>query len=266
MHELKNLSRRRLMRLSAGAMLSAGIWPGARAAEGAPAPAMRFVVLNDLHYMDQKDRPFLEKSLGLARQTAASLYLVAGDLTEDASEREMGGIKALLTGLAPLRVVRGNHDFLAAGGAGPYEQTFPGSINYTFEHGGWQFVALDTCEGTKSDVIIQPHTLEYVRATVPKLDRRRPTILYTHFPLGPDVRYRPKNADALLEFFKPLNLRAVFGGHFHSFTERVSGDVTLVTNRCCAFRRNNHDGTKEKGFFVCDARAGKIAREFVQVN
>jgi len=25
----------------------------------------------------------------------------------------------------------------------------------------------------------------------------------------------------------------------------------ITTNRCCALKRNNHDGTKEKGCFVC---------------
>ena len=38
------------------------------------------------------------------------------------------------------------------------------------------------------------------------------------------------------------------------------------TNRCCSFARNNHDGSKEKGFFVVDAKDGKLARTFVEVK
>src|SRR5438477_101047 len=64
---------------------------------------------------------------------------------------------------------------------------------------------------------------------------------------------------------KPLNLRSVFGGHYHAFTERKMGEVTLTTNRCCSFHVKNHDGTKEKGYFVCQAKDGKVERNFVEV-
>jgi hypothetical protein len=40
----------------------------------------------------------------------------------------------------------------------------------------------------------------------------------------------------------------------------------LTTNRCCAISRDNHDGTKEKGYFLCTASAGSIQREFVEVK
>jgi hypothetical protein len=49
-------------------------------------------------------------------------------------------------------------------------------------------------------------------------------------------------------------------------TQRTFGKTTLTTNRCCSFRRANHDGTKEKGFFLCRAKDGKIERKFVEVK
>ena len=46
---------------------------------------------------------------------------------------------------------------------------------------------------------------------------------------------------------------------------RVSGDnAPITTNRCCALKRFNHDGTKEKGYFVCDVVNGQINRRFVE--
>ena len=44
------------------------------------------------------------------------------------------------------------------------------------------------------------------------------------------------------------------------------GETVFTTNRCCAFARGNHDGTKEKGYFLCTARDGKFTREFVEVK
>ena len=69
-----------------------------------------------------------------------------------------------------------------------------------------------------------------------------------------------------VDCFRDHNLRAVFGGHFHGYTERKLGAVTLTTDKCCSLRHPNHDGTKEKGYFLCHARDGKIERKFVEVK
>ena len=69
----------------------------------------------------------------------------------------------------------------------------------------------------------------------------------------------------MLARFKEYNLRAVFNGHFHGFTARWFGRATVTTNRCCAISRENHDGTKEKGYFVCEAKDGNVIRTFVEV-
>jgi hypothetical protein len=45
----------------------------------------------------------------------------------------------------------------------------------------------------------------------------------------------------------------------------VSG-VAITTDKCCSLRRPNHDSSKEKGYFLCAAREGKIERRFVEVN
>ncbi len=145
-----------------------------------------------------------------------------------------------------------------------YEQFFP-KLNYYFKHRGWQVIGLDSSMGTLADkTTIQPHTLRWVDDHLPKMDKQEPTIIFTHFPMGPTVKYRPLNADALLERFKSYNLQAVFCGHWHGFSERQLGSATLTTNRCCALIRGNHDGTKEKGYFLCTAKDGKISREFVE--
>ena len=40
--------------------------------------------------------------------------------------------------------------------------------------------------------------------------------------------------------------------------------ATVTTNRCCALKRNNHDGTKQKGYFVCEVMEGVLVRRFVE--
>jgi 3',5'-cyclic AMP phosphodiesterase CpdA len=266
----RQISRRELMRHSAAALLAAGLWPGAlRAQEAAAAPELEFLCVNDLHFIDDNCIPFFQKMITKMREAspASRLLLVVGDLAQDGKPNELAGVRDVLTTLGiTTRVVMGNHDWTTQTERNVWNQTWPDSINYTFEHGGWQFVGLDSSEGVKyQNTSIQKETLDWVDSTLPKLDRRRPMVLFTHFPFGPQVKYRPANVDALLERFREFNLRAVFNGHFHGYTERTRGDTVITTNRCCSFRRDNHDGTAEKGFFVVRARDGRLTREFIEV-
>jgi len=265
------LTRRQMLRLSAGSLLAAGFWPGAMLAEGKDrSDEFHFLVVNDIHYQDKECGKWLEKIIkqmkGLAEKT--DFCLLAGDLAEHGRPDQLEPMRELCKTLdRPVHVVVGNHDYLTQEDRKAYEKNFPDRINYHFEHRGWQFVALDTTEGKLTrGTTIQPPTLSWLDHNLARLDKKKPMIVFTHFPLGPLVIGRPKNASALLERFKEYNLQAVYCGHWHGFTERRQNNVILTTNRCCSFRRHNHDGSKEKGYFLCHARNGKIERKFVEVN
>jgi len=226
-------------------------------------------VINDLHYLNNRCGPWFER---LIRQLKAlpnpiDFCLLVGDLAEDGKAEQLAPVRDLFKGLKmPVHVVVGNHDYQTNDDRKPYEDMFPRSLNYHFEHRGWQFVGLDSSHGRLPRVAVQEPTLRWLADTLPKLDKKRPTVVFTHFPLGPWVVYRATNAEDVLTPFKEFNLRAVYNGHFHGFTERKLGQTVLTTNRCCAFSKNNHDGTKEKGFFLCHAQEGKIERTFIEAK
>jgi len=267
---MKQYTRREaLERLSPAVLLSLGLWPGALRAATTNAESFRFIVVNDLHYLTE------ECSHWLVRMTAQmkshgniDLCIVAGDMTDQGKLEHHGAVREILNGLKmPLHVVIGNHDYLAGNSdRAPYEKTYPNSLNYAFAHRGWQFIALDTSEGLKFEkTSIPEHTFTWVDEQIGKFDKDRPTIIFTHFPMGPGVKYRPLNTDSLLERFKPLNLQSIFCGHYHAFTQTQFENAIVTTNRCCSLKRGNHDGTKEKGYFLCSARDGKVTREFVEL-
>ena len=273
-------TRRRMLQTSAGALLAGGLWPGRAWADAAPdAGAFTFLCVNDLHYFDKKGDDFFQRMVRQMNDTEdkgpdgkararPDFCLVLGDFAEDGTAEQLGAMRDHLKGLKmPTKFVVGNHDYVELDGRKPFEELFPGPPNYAFDHKGWQFVGLDTTHGRRgSKTAVQAPTLDWLKDNVPKLDKKRPTVLFTHFPMGWLVPSQPTNADAVLTPFKEYNLQAAFCGHFHASTERHKWDATITTNKCCSFYKPNHDFSKDKGYFLCHAKDGDVSRAFVEVR
>ena len=223
--------------------------------------------MNDLHYFDEKCAPFFRNVVAKMRESApdAAFCLLAGDLADGGKAEQFTPLREIFTGLGvPLHPVLGNHDFNLDGDRSAYDAAFPEKLNYFFQHSGWQFIGLDTTQGTDFDETkISDTTLAWLDATLPKLDAAAPTVAFTHFPLGKDVTYRPLNADAVLARLTKLNLRATFSGHWHGLNEQRLAAAELIVNRCCARVRGNRDGSPLKGWWVCHATPdGTITHKF----
>lgn len=267
----RRTSRREWIRNSAAATLALGLWPGcARFGANGRGGEFTFIQINDAHFSSPKCPEFFARVTESVRShpSRPELCLMVGDLAEKGTPQELGPMRDVLRGLGmPFYPVIGNHDYGSQSDRSAWDAIFPASLNYYFEHRGWQFVALDSSEGLKYEKTkIQPDTLRWADDNVRKLNRKLPTVLFTHFPLGPNTTYRPLNVDELLERFGQLNIVAVFNGHFHGFTERKVDETVFTTNKCCSIARGNHDKTTEKGYFLCRANDGRIEREFIEVK
>jgi 3',5'-cyclic AMP phosphodiesterase CpdA len=270
MPKVHNLSRRRFLQVSTGSLLAARLWPGALTAADVDAGgAFHFLMINDLHYLTAKCGVWFEgvvKQIKAHKERPAFCALV-GDLSENGKREEIGPVRDIFKSLGcPIHVVPGNHDFHEQDGRKHYDAAYPDSLNYLVEYDKWQFLFLDSTDGSKSKAAVGAHTLQWLDEMLPRLDKKRPLVVSTHFPLGFLVPLRSTNADDVLGRFKEYNLQAVFNGHFHGSSERLFRGATITTNRCCSFSRENHDGTKEKGYFVCQAKDGKVTHSFVEVK
>ena len=266
----RNFPRRQWLKLSVGALLTLGMWPGcARWKDSGRGGDFRFIVVNDCHYQSPQCPAWFERVRAsvLAQSPRPEFCLMVGDLAEHGTPMELGPMRDVLRSFGmPYHAVIGNHDYLSDTDRSAWDKLLPRQLNYYFEHRGWRFIGLDSTEGTKwQDTGIPSATLRWTDDLLSKLDPATPTVLFTHFPLGAGVKMRPTNADDLLERFRNLNLSAVYNGHFHGFTQKSFGSACLTTNRCCSISRGNHDGTTEKGYFLCAAHGGQIHRRFVQV-
>jgi len=262
--------RQALRRLSAATLLGLGLWPGRLPADDTASGEFRFVVINDIHYMSDECGDWLRGVLGkIKAHDEVDFCLLAGDLTEHGTREHLDATRLLLDGLdRPVHVVIGNHDYeTKTGDRSHYDAVFPDRLNYHFEHRGWRFIGLDTSDGLKyNETLVPTHTLRWLDDQLPRLNPKDPTVVFTHFPLGPGVTYRPLNADDVLERFRAFNLQTIFSGHFHGQSERMQGNAPVLTNVCCALKRGNHDGTKQKGYFLCSVKEGHLERRFVPVD
>lgn len=254
------------------ALLAAGLWPGAlrAAAAGVTAGEFTFVAANDFHHREPACQPWFD---ALFRQIAGhdqvAFCLGLGDLADQGRSDSIVAIDwtARNAGLR-FHATPGNHDNDLEGSTALYERALPGQLNYTFEHRGWRCVMIDSTDGKKwGETRVQPATLAWLDAELPRIDRHQPLVLATHFPLAAGVKMCPLNAEVVLARFEHHNLRLVLGGHYHGRTEVARGECRLVTNACCSRVRSNHDGTAAKGYWLCRTKPdGRVERAFVEFS
>jgi 3',5'-cyclic AMP phosphodiesterase CpdA len=147
---LAAFTRREWLRVSAGALLSLGVWPGRL--RGADAPATHdftFIAVNDLHALEDACRPWFDDVVRQMKTGAprAEFCLLGGDLAENGTPAQLTLIKDSFSALGiPCHAVVGNHDYESATDRSAYERIFPEQINYSFAHRGWQIIGLDSSE------------------------------------------------------------------------------------------------------------------------
>ncbi|HZJ14080.1 MAG TPA: metallophosphoesterase [Chthoniobacteraceae bacterium] len=261
----KPLTRRTALRLASAPIVALGLSRFVRAAD--KAQGFTFIAVNDLHYFDDECAPFFRIVVTQMRASApdAAFCLIAGDVADGGEAGQLAAIRDIFRGLEiPFHTVPGNHDFRLNTDRSGYDAIFPNKLNYAFQHEGWQFIGLDTTQGTDfAETLVAASTLAWLDSTLPTLDASAPTVAFTHFPLGEGVMYRPRNAAVVLEKLRTLNLRAAYSGHWHGLSELRVGETEVVTNRCCARIRGNRDGSLLKGWWVCHAAPdGKLTRRF----
>lgn len=254
-----------LTRLAKLGLLTGALGPAALRGFAATKPDFKFLVVNDTHYASDACDGFFA---GLVQQMNAerpAFVLHAGDVADNGEPHQLRRARDFFRALhGDFHPVMGNHDWTTATDRAAYLENFPRKLNYSFRHQGWQFIGLDSTEAQKyQNTTIQPETLKALDELLGRLSRDQPVVVFTHFPLCEGVKMRPVNADDLLAKFKGWDVRAIFNGHYHAFTECQRAGAPITTNRCCARRRDNHDGTKEKGYFVCEVTEGLLIRRFV---
>ncbi len=262
------IDRRQFLKCTALGLLATSLGSSACAGDNPQDASFNFIVVNDTHYKDDNCAAYLRAAFEqMTERHRFDFVLVAGDVSTMGKPEELTAFRNITKECLPVPVhcVLGNHDCPGPDRRAWVETYGMDSVNFSFDHKGWTFLGIDTTDrGKSSDVVVSPETLAWIRNTLRSTPSRRPLVLFGHHPLAEGVHYRVVNADEILNLFAAHNLRHVFNGHFHGLTEKKSGSVNLTTNRCLSFSRGNHDGSKEKGYFLARAADGNVTYEFVE--
>ena len=166
------ITRRTALRLASAPLITFGLHRLAHAADA--GQGFTFIAVNDLHSFSDACAPFFQTVVTKMRASApeAAFCLISGDLADGGEPAQYAIVRAAFDGLrVPLHPVPGNHDFIKDRDRTGYDAVFPNKLNYTFNHGGWQFIGLDSTQGTDYDeTTISPATLAWLDSAIPTLD------------------------------------------------------------------------------------------------
>ncbi len=228
----------RLAGVGSGVVFASRI-AGWNEAFGANAPEFYFVQMSDTHWGFQGP-PNPEAQNTLPRAVAAvnalkeqpDFIVFTGDLihtTDDDKERQrrMMEFKSHASNLKVKNVkfLAGEHDAGVDNG-GVYRSVF-GEPNYSFEHKGAHFIAIDNVSDPSAS--IGEKQLEWLRADLSKLDKSQPIVVLTHrplFDLYPEWDWATKDGAKAMEILAPYEHVTVFYGHIHQENHKTIGKVS----------------------------------------
>lgn len=198
-----------------------------------------FVQISDTHWgFDGKGaNPEADTTLpkAIAQVNALSrkpdFIVFTGDLTHTTDDgqvrrKRMAEFKAHAAKLVvkDVRFLPGEHD-AAPDRAAAYREFF-GTPNYSFDHKGVHFVAIDNV--SDPGAAIGAAQLEWLASDLRDRPRDQPVVVLTHrplFPLYPDWDWTTADGDKAIDILMPHKNVVVFYGHIHQEHHFMTGHI-----------------------------------------
>lgn len=229
---------------------------------------LTFAVIGDIHVLDARSTGIVNHAMDMMNANADIRFTVmCGDLATDGNLSELNLAKQSLDRCKhPVYAIPGNHDVCMKSKDiyANFRKQYPES-DWHHEDESWLFMGIDSTNEAKSDVSIRPDQIEFIQEQLKKTNAKRPIALFSHHPFNPSTKYRVQNADEVLGLFAGHNLKLVAAGHFHGNQEETKDGVLFTTTACCSTTRDNHDGTKSKGYRLFHIEKETVTTEYVEV-
>ena len=231
--------RRDLLKLAGlgGAVLASGLGPWGRALAAAGQDFL-FVQLTDSHWgfegpPNPQARNTLKRAVAAvnALERQPDFVIWTGDLTHAAPDdqerhRRMSEFKTIVADLKvkDLRFIPGENDAGLDNGE-MYKSLF-GPGNYSFDHKGVHFVALDNVSNPNG--LIGEDQLQWLHADLDRQDKTQPIVVFAHrplFDLYPAWDWATADGAKAIAMLQPYENVTVFFGHIHQEYHETTGRI-----------------------------------------
>lgn len=235
----KPADRRDFLRLAGlgGVVLASSLGPWGRAL-AATGQDFYFVQMTDSHWgFEGPPNPEAKNTLRRAVAEVNALpvqpdfIMFTGDLTHAADDdkerqRRMTEFKSIVAGLKvkDVRFIPGEND--AGLDAGEMYRSMFGAGNYSFDHKGVHFVALDNVSDPNG--LIGDRQLQWMRADIARFDKAQPIVVFAHrplFDLYPQWDWATKDGAKAIDILTPYQNVTVFFGHIHQEHHQMTGKI-----------------------------------------
>lgn len=145
-----------------------------------------------------------------------SFIIATGDICEfSAPGPTWEVVQRYFKGLQKYYLAPGNHDNTWAASTDHWRAAW-GGINYSFEHNGIHFMALNSASMLDPNPSFSQEVIEFVKNELKKVGPNKPVIPYFHHPLNGSEFASRYDVDRLLDAFRPYNILLIMDGHGHS--------------------------------------------------
>ena len=235
----KPVDRRDFLKLAGlgGVVLASSLGPWGRALAAAGQDFF-FVQMTDSHWgFEGPPNPEAKNTLRRAVAEVNALpvqpdfVMFTGDLTHAADDdkerqRRMTEFKSIVAALKvkDVRFIPGEND--AGLDAGEMYRNMFGAGNYSFDHKGVHFVALDNVSDPNG--LIGDRQLQWLRADIARFDKAQPVVVFAHrplFDLYPQWDWATRDGAKAIEILTPYQNVTVFYGHIHQEHHQMTGRI-----------------------------------------
>ena len=236
-----SLNRRDFLKLATygGAVFSTGLVGMNAFAKSAEQDTFYFVQLSDTHWGFNKKKfnadpeGTLPKAIELINKLdpQPDFVVFTGDLTHTTDDPElrrkrMAEFQKIVSKLKTktIRFMPGEHD--ASLDRGEAYKEFFGDLNYTFDHKGVHFIALDNVSDPRAR--LGNSQLAWLKEDLEQRDKETPIVVLTHrplFELAPHWGWSTQDGVKAIDMLMPYKNVTVFYGHIHQEHHHKTGHI-----------------------------------------
>ncbi len=215
------------------------------ALEDSDSKEYSFIVFGDFRPL-RRDRPYHEgvlKTLKEIEMIKPDFVISTGDAyygyggTFERFRNEIDYFVAMSRQISvPFFNVLGNHELGGGGMRKDYVKQRFGNTYGSFDYGNSHFIILNTEEKGKEGTIMDEQ-LEWLKKDLERNRKAKNIFVFMHRPMfsviDPDLLFRKSfkdkmNRDLLHSIFKEFNVKAVFAGHEHLYSETVKDGIRYI--------------------------------------